>query len=346
MSKRGVAEEVAVFAVNGNEVLRLDELQNQFLFFLAGVARNVNGAGGIVVIDERAAAEHMIEHAEDGFFVARNDARGKDDAVVFVDGDEAVIVDGDARKGRHGLGLAAAGENDDALGIEIANVLWANDHAVGDAQVIHGVRDFDVVDHAAAYEGDFAADAAGDVDNLLDAVDRGRETRKDDAARCGAAKLFDTRNDGALGGSEAGALDVGGIAEKGEDAFGAVASESVEIEGGAVNGSLVDLEIAGVNNDAERSADGEGDAVDGAVCDGDELDFVGADFDEAPGGDFAEGGGGEEAGFFEALFYQGESEARAVNGDVEVAKNVGERADVIFVAVSEDNGADVLAILF
>src|ERR1700680_4251007 len=183
---------MTVFPVDGNEIAGLDELQDQFLFFLAGVAGNVNGAGGIVVIDQSATAKHVVEHAEDGFFVARNDARGKDDAVVFVDGDEAVIVDGDARKGRHGLGLGGAGENDDGPGIEIANVLWANDHAVGDAQVIHGVRDFDVVDHAAAYEGDFAADAAGDVDDLLDAVDRGRETRNDDAARCGAAKLFET----------------------------------------------------------------------------------------------------------------------------------------------------------
>jgi len=161
---------MAILAVNGNEILRLDELQNQFLFLLAGVAGNVNGAGGIVVIDESAAAEHVVEHAEDGFFVSGNDARGKNDAVVFVDGDEAVIVDGDARKGRHRFGLAAAGKNDDALGIKIANVLRANNHAVGDAQIIHGVRDLDVIDHASADESNFATNASGDVDDLLDAV--------------------------------------------------------------------------------------------------------------------------------------------------------------------------------
>jgi len=69
----------------------------------------MNRPGGIVVINEGAATEHVVKHAEDGFFVAGNDARGKDDAVVFVDGYEAVIVDGDARKGRHRFGLAAAG---------------------------------------------------------------------------------------------------------------------------------------------------------------------------------------------------------------------------------------------
>ena len=60
----------------------------------------------------------------------------------------------------------------------------------------------------------------------------------------------------------------------------------------------------------------QGDAVDGAVGDGDELDLERADFDEAAGEDFAESGGVEEAGFFEAFLDEGEREAGAVNGDV------------------------------
>src|SRR5580704_12099709 len=148
---------MAIFAVNGNEIFRLDELEDQFLFFLAGVAGNVNGASGIVIVDKRATAEHVVEHAKDGFFIAGNDARGKNDAVVFVDGNEAVVIDGDARKGRHRFGLAAAGKNDDALGIEVANVLRADNHAVRNAQIVHRVRDFDVVDHASADESDLAS---------------------------------------------------------------------------------------------------------------------------------------------------------------------------------------------
>ncbi len=51
------------------------------------------------------------------------------------------------------------------------------------------------------------------------------------------------------------------------------------------------------------------------------------------------------AGFFEAFFDERKGEASAVNGDVEIAEDVGEGADVIFVAVRENDGADVLAIL-
>ena len=72
--------------------------------------------------------------------------------------------------------------------------------------------------------------------------------------------------------------------------------------------------------DAERRAHGQRDAIDGAVRDGDELDLERADFDEAAGEDFAERGGVEQAGFFQAFFYEREREARAVNGDVQIAQ--------------------------
>src|SRR5438445_12093297 len=111
-----MAEEMTVFAVNRNEVFGFDELENEFLLFLAAVAGDVNGAAGIVVINEGAAAEHVIEHAENGFFVSGDDAGGEDDSVIFVDGDEAMIVDRDARERGHGLGLAAASEDHEALG--------------------------------------------------------------------------------------------------------------------------------------------------------------------------------------------------------------------------------------
>ena len=110
---------------------------------------------------------------------------------------------------------------------------------------------------------------------------------------------------------------------------------------------MVDLEIAGVNDDAERRADRERDAIDGAMGNGDEFNFEGSDFDEAAArSDFAERGGLEQPGFIEAFFYEREGEARALHGNVEVAKDVGKRADVVFMAVGEDDGADVGAVLF
>ncbi len=134
MRERGVTEEMAIFAVNGDEIFWLAELEDELLLFLAGVAGDVDGSTGIVVIDECAAAEHVVEHAEDGLVVAGDDAGGEDDGVVFVYRDEAVIVHGDARHRGHRLGLAAAGEHDDAARVEAADVLRADHHTVGNAQ--------------------------------------------------------------------------------------------------------------------------------------------------------------------------------------------------------------------
>ena len=195
------------------------------------------------------------------------------------------------------------------------------------------MRDFDVVDHAAADERDFAADARGDVDHLLNAVNGRGKARQYHAPRRGAAKFFDARNDSALGGREARALDVGRVAEQRQHAFVAVARESVQIERRAVDGRLINLEIAGVNDDAERRAHRQRDAIDGAVRHGNEFDFERADLDQAAGHHFAQRRGVEQAGFFQALFHQRQREARSVNGNVQIAQDVWQRADVIFVAV-------------
>src|SRR5262249_41591656 len=58
MRERCVTEEMAIFAVNGNEVFRFHKLEQELLLFLAGVAGNVDRARGIVVVDESAATEH------------------------------------------------------------------------------------------------------------------------------------------------------------------------------------------------------------------------------------------------------------------------------------------------
>src|ERR1700691_3651188 len=80
LSKRSVLEHLPKFAVNGNEIFRLDELKQDFHFFLAAVAGNVNRRGtAAFVVDQNAAPEKMVNHAVDRFFVTGNDARGKND---------------------------------------------------------------------------------------------------------------------------------------------------------------------------------------------------------------------------------------------------------------------------
>src|SRR5437762_9681175 len=75
MRERSVAEEMAKFAVHGNEIFWLYQLQQKFLFFLAGVTGNVDDAGGVVVVVERAASTLVLGHASDGCWVPGIQAR-------------------------------------------------------------------------------------------------------------------------------------------------------------------------------------------------------------------------------------------------------------------------------
>ncbi len=54
---------------------------------------------------------------------------------------------------------------------------------------------------------------------MLNAVDAAGEAGEQNVSRGRAAKFFQARDYGAIGRREAGALDVGGVAEKREDAF-------------------------------------------------------------------------------------------------------------------------------
>ena len=98
LGERGVAEKLPVFAVHRNEILGPHELQQDFHFFLARVAGNVNRRRApAFVVDQNAPAEEMIDHPEDRFLVSGNDSRGQYDGVVFGDAEQPVIVHRDPR---------------------------------------------------------------------------------------------------------------------------------------------------------------------------------------------------------------------------------------------------------
>src|SRR5690242_18867727 len=337
---------MAILAMHRNEIFRLRELQDEFLLFLAGVSGNVNHASRIVVIHQRSAAEHVVEHAENGPFIARNDARGKNYRVIFVHGNVAVIVHGNARKGGHRLSLAAAGQNHKPLRIEAANILGPYDHAVGNANKAQRVRNLNVVNHAASNEGNLAVDPNGDVNYLLNAVNRGRKTRQDHAPRRRTAQFFDARHNSAIRRREAGPLNVGRITEKGQDAFAAVLCKSMQIKSRTIDGRLINLEISSVNDDAQRSSNRERDAIQSAVCYRNKFNFVRADLDEAAGHDFAQRCGFKEPCFFQPFFHQRQRKTRSVNRYIQITKNVRQRANVVFMPVSQHNRTNLRSVLF
>ena len=77
-----------------------------------------------------------------------------------------------------------------------------------------------------------------------------------------------------------------------------------------------------------------------------EFDFEGAEFDAVTGLDFVEFDVVEHLVFVEAALDESESEFGAVDGDVESGKQEGDAANVIFVAVRQDQPANHFGVLF
>ena len=84
--------------------------------------------------------------------------------------------------------------------------------------------------------------------------------------------FVEARADGAFAGRVAGAVDVGGVLQQAEDALLAEFGEGLQVEGLGVGRGEIDLEVAGVDDDADGSVDGERDAVDQRVRDADGHD--------------------------------------------------------------------------
>ena len=152
-------------------------------------------------------------------------------------------------------------------------------------------------------------------------------------------------NDGAFAGGVAGALDIRGVLKQGEHAALAVFGEGVQVEGLVVEGGEIDFEVAGVDDDADGRVDGEGYAVDQRVSDADGLDGEGAEGEFFLRRDLDERDFVEELVLFELAFDVGQRELGGVDGNLELAEDPGQSADVVFVAMGEDDGADVLPVL-
>ncbi len=141
------------------------------------------------------------------------------------------------------------------------------------------MRDLSDVEHAAAQKRDLAAVFRRNVQDLLQPVN-GRAEAGNHQALLGAIEdVFETRADRAFAFRIAGAIDVGGIRHQQQYAALAVFGQRVQIEQLVVGGRRVHLEIAGVDDDAERRGDGQRHGADDGMRDVDELDAEGADFD-------------------------------------------------------------------
>src|ERR1700674_468115 len=253
----GVQLELPVFAVDGDEIFRPYEVDDELQFFLAAVSADVNRRVRAVVIDDECfASEQVVHHAVDGFFVTGNNARRQHDGIAFFDFGVLVVIHRRPRQRGHRFALRAADEDAHFLRRKVLHFTGMDQHAFGNLDIPEVFGDLGRILHGAAEETDFAAVLPRHVDGQLDTVNGGRETG-DEQTPLGADKyLFELAVDRALARSVALALDVGGILQERQHSLFAVLGETVQIEEAIVGGCRIDLEVAGVQHDAERRLNG------------------------------------------------------------------------------------------
>ena len=213
-------------------------------------------------------------------------------------------------------------------------------------QITQLQRHLSVVHHAAARHGHLSACLYGKVDKLLHAVQVRGERGDDDALfaraaeqglHAGAHLLF--------GGREARTLGVGGIRQQGQNAVLAVFSNGDKIRRAAGNRRVVDFKIARLDDGSRRACDGQGHRVGDGVVHVDGLHGETAQLELLVRSDLHHFRAAHQPVFFQLVGDEPDGKARGINGQIDLFEQVGQAADVVFMAVRDNNALDAVLIL-
>ena len=141
------------------------------------------------------------------------------------------------------------------------------------------------------------------------------------------------------------ALGVGGIAQQGQHALLPQLGQAAQVDGRAVHGGVVHLEIAGVDDGAHRGFDRQGACPRDGVVHVDELHGEAARMDHVAFGDHVQRSNVLQPVLLQLVLAQRQRQFRAVDRGGQVAQHVGHRADVVLVAVGDEIAPDLLPVV-
>ena len=153
---------------------------------------------------------------------------------------------------------------------------------------------------------------------------------------------LEDRRDALLRGRETGDLGVGGVGQEEVDPLLPQPGERAQVGDPPVQRQLVHLEVAGVQHEAGTGADRHGQRVGDGVVDGHELEVERSERDPVALADLVVDGLLEPV-LAQLAAEQGQGQLRADERDVAaLAQEVRRRADVVLVAVGEDERLDLV----
>ncbi len=336
----GVQHQVAIFAVGRDEETGAHQLQHAGIFVPVAVAGDMDMGQGMV--DHfHPLAEEIVDGAVEQLLVA-GDGRGADHhRVAGAQLDLAMFAHAHAHHSAGGFTLAACGDHHDLVAGQILHLVGVEQFILGDIQIAQGAGDLDVVDHRASGHADFAPVFAGSVDDLLHAADvAGKGTEQHPARRLGE-DLVQADLDGGFAGRGARSLGVGAVRHQQQHPFVAPLLQLARLGQLAIRRRGIKLVVAGMDDAANRGLDGQAHAVREAVAGVEELHGEAADLDFGLRGDRVQRHFAQQPVLAQLAFQQPAGQRRGIDWGLQpLFDHVGQAADVVFVAVGQEDAFD------
>ena len=202
------------------------------------------------------------------------------------------------------------------------------------------------VRHAAPDDEDAAPVPGGGVDDLLHAGHQRGEGGDDDPPRRAGDDVVQRFADDLLGGGVARQLGVGGVREQQQHPFDAPLRQAREVGALAADRRVVHLEVPAVDDDALRRVDDDAGGVRDAVADGEQLHAELPQVYLLAVGQHLQVDALAGAALLELDAYHALRQQAGVEGHVvQLRQQVGQGADVVFVAVGDDDAAHLVLVL-
>ena len=141
-----------------------------------------------------------------------------------------------------------------------------------------------------------------------------------------------------------GSLRIGRVRQQAKDALAAELRKPRKVYHTAVDGGAVYLEVTRLNHRATVALDGEGYGVGYRVIDMYHLNGERAELYHVAGGDLMELRAAEQPVLLELALDEADGELCAVNGDIDRLEQVSKAADMILVAVGDDNALYLICV--
>ena len=273
------------------------------------------------------------------------DGPGRDDhPVPGADVHHRVALRRESCERRHRLSLASRSQQQEPRRGDPIRFLEWDRQAFRNLQESQLARGREVLLKTSAHHSHAPVELDRHAHEVLDAVDVGSEVGDDDPPWSLTKDALERGVQVTFRAGAAAALGVRRVAQQQQHAFIADAPESLHVGRMAVGWRVVELEVAGVDDPSHGRLDGETDRVRDGVADGNRLDPEWAELHRVAHTHLAKIGLTQHAVLPEFRLEEAEREAGAEDGGVQLFQGVGQPADVVLVAVREEDAHDLLAL--